>query len=77
LVADEGRRERAEQRRRSATLHRARLQPAELDLDPVRGAAAVSLVAALTRESWAQSGLPLPSYGRAETPVRFVPGRLT
>jgi hypothetical protein len=66
---------RAEARRKSAVLHRTRLRRRELELDPVAGAAAVALVAQLTRESWAEAGLPLPTYTRAEVPIRFVPRR--
>jgi hypothetical protein len=72
-AADRARR--AEARRKSASLHRTRLQRTEVDLDPVSGAAAVALVAQLTRESWSESGLPLPTYTRADIPIRFVPGR--
>jgi hypothetical protein len=41
----------------------------------VDGAAAISLVDALTRESWAASGQAWPNYRRSQIPVRFVPGR--
>jgi hypothetical protein len=72
-----GRRARAEARKRTATLRRTHLSATEPDLDPVFGEAAISLVDRLTRESWAESGRPLPGYSRREIPVRFVPGRLT
>lgn len=76
-VDESERRERAEARRRSAVLHRARLQRVERDLTPLDGERAVSLVATLTQESWAASGAPVPEYAREAIPVRFVPRRLT
>lgn len=69
------RRARAEARRRTAVLSRTRLQPVEADLAPLSGAEAVSLVHALTLESWSESGRELPRYTRRETPIRFVPRR--
>lgn len=42
------------------------------DPSPTFGAAAVSLVASLTRESRAEAGYAVPSYTRATMPVRFV-----
>lgn len=71
------RRARAEARRRTATIRRARLQRDEVDLDPVRGAEGLTLVTRLTRESWTLSGREYPRYSRATIPCRFVPGRLT
>ena len=58
-------------------LHRTQLAPLERDLDPLAGEAAVSLVAALSRESWSASGAAFPDYTRETVPVRFVAGRLT
>jgi hypothetical protein len=58
-------------------LNRTTVQRIEPDLSPVAGAAAISLVERLTRESWTAANLPFPSYLRAQTPVRFVPERLT
>ena len=55
-------------------LRKGRLSDPEQDPVPLDGPDAVSLVAALTRESWALAGLPMPEYTRAETPYRFVPG---
>lgn len=75
LMSAADRARRAEARRGSATLNRTTLQRTEIDLDPLSGAAAVALVAQLTRESWSESGLPLPTYTRADIPIRFVPGR--
>lgn len=54
-------------------LHRATLERHELDLQPVRGEEAISLVTVLTRESWSAAGLPVPDYSRESIPVRFVP----
>jgi hypothetical protein len=68
---------RAEARRRTTVLHRTTLRAIEEDLDSISGAAALSLVTVLTRESWSESGAPLPTYSRATIPVRFVAGRLT
>ena len=65
------RRERAEARRHRMTIRRAQWN--ELDPDVVRGAAAVSLAASLSRECWALAGLDFPAYSRAEIPIRFVP----
>jgi len=76
-MSSEDRRARAAARRRSAVLHRTRLEPTERDLDPIAGEAAVSLVAVLTRESWSETGAPVPEYSRAAIPIRFVAGRLT
>jgi len=69
------RRLRAEERRRRAVLHRARLGEVEPDLDPVCGPEAISLVALLTRACWSLSGRPWPRYARSEAPYRFVPGQ--
>ena len=76
MESDE-RRMRAEARRHTAVLHRTLLQAVELDLDPVDGERAVSLVTTLSRESWSASSTPLPEYSREQVPVRFVAGRLT
>jgi hypothetical protein len=56
------------------TLRKSDLRGSEDDLNPVRGAEAVSLVDRLTREAWSLSGRELPRYERQETPFRFVPG---
>jgi hypothetical protein len=55
------------------TLHKARLGEPEVDLDPVFGAEAISLVARLTRSSYSLAGHPTPTYTRATIPCRFVP----
>jgi hypothetical protein len=70
------RRQRALARRNSAVIRKGVLGPREHDVSPLRGAAAVSLVTQLTRESWAIAGKGLPQYTRNAIPVRFVPGRL-
>jgi len=35
----------------------------------------VALVATLSRDAWALTGVPLPSYTRATMPVRLIPLR--
>lgn len=71
------RRTRAQARRGRAVIRKTQLQRVEEDLGEVRGAEAISLVTALTREGWSLSGRREPEYSRAQTPYRFVPGRLT
>lgn len=73
MSPDELRRRRAEERGARMVLRRARVERDEVDLDPLSGEAALSLVERLTLESWSLAGLPLPEYTRAEIPVRFVP----
>lgn len=53
------------------TLREGRTQPDEVDLDPIGGGPAVSLVHRPTLESWSLSGLSQPHYTRATMPVRF------
>ncbi|HEX7603104.1 MAG TPA: hypothetical protein VF316_15915 [Polyangiaceae bacterium] len=72
-MSEAERRARAEVRRQTAVLHRARLAPVEGDFDPVTGADAVSLSCKLSLESWSATGQPLPTYTRAQIPIRFVP----
>ena len=76
-TGDEDRKARAEVRRRTATLHKTRLQDVEADPSPLRGAEAIALVDSLTLTSWSLARRPLPTYSRAHIPVRFVAGRLT
>ena len=76
-MEDRDRKFRAAQRRRTASLNRASLGTIEQDLSPLSGLAAVSLVQQLTRECWTLAGKETPEYSRAQTPVKFVPGRLT
>ena len=64
---------RAALRRGRSVLNRTKLGRAELDPALVSGAAAISLVHQLTRESWSVGGLAMPEYERHEIPVRFVP----
>jgi hypothetical protein len=66
---------RAEQRRRTAIVHRSRLGGIEPDPVPVSGAEAVSLVERLTRESWTAAGRDFPRYARGQIPVVFGPRR--
>lgn len=54
-------------------LRKTSLHADEVDLAPVGGPEAISLVHRLTRESWSLAGLAEPTYARSETPVRFVP----
>ena len=75
MDAETARRARAEARRRTAILRRGSLHGDEPDLSPVSGPMALTLVTRLTLESWALSGLPLPTHAREATPYRFVPGR--
>jgi hypothetical protein len=76
-MEDAKRRERAEARRSRMILHKIRLGDPEVDLSPISGAQAISLVASLTRESWSLAGHEYPTYSRREIPCRVVPGRLT
>lgn len=70
---EQERRERAEDRRRTAVLRKTRLDDEEAEFDPIRGAEAISLAWRLTRESWALAGKEIPAYGGAAIPWRFVP----
>lgn len=72
FMSDDERRARAEERRLRTVLRKGTLGDREHDFDPVFGSAALSLVTRLSEESWALSGLPLPSYSRQEIPCRFV-----
>lgn len=54
-------------------LRRTSLTEGEVDLDPIRGDAAVSLVWSLSRECWSLSGSPVADYTRDRIPIRFVP----
>jgi hypothetical protein len=76
-MSETDRRARAEVRRRTATLRKAQLSAVEHDADKIRGEAALSLVAALSREAWSAGRRPYPEYTRAEVPVRVVPYRST
>ena len=69
---DDARRQRAAARRLIVTLRRSALGD-DADSLPIRGAAAISLVAQLTRVAWSLSGRPFPRYARSETPYVFAP----
>ena len=73
VMGEAERKARAELRRGRALIRRTHLGDAS-DPSPVRGEDAVSLVAVLTRESWALAGLVTPDYARCDIPWRFVPG---
>ncbi len=64
---------RAASRRKTAILRKTTLSEAEAEFVPLCGPEAVSLVARLTRESYAEAGIEIPAYSRRETPYRFVP----
>lgn len=59
------------------TLRKTRLGEPEVDLSPVFGAEAVSLVYQLTRTSYSLTRHAQPAYTRASMPCRFVPRRAT
>lgn len=68
---------RAQMRREQMSLRKARLGDPAVDLAPVFGADAVSLVYRLTRTSYSLAGHSLPRYTREQIPCKFVPGRGT
>lgn len=53
-------------------LRKARLGETEVDLDPIHGAAAISLAVQLSHHAWSLTGRSLPSYSRSEIPIRWV-----
>jgi hypothetical protein len=57
------------------TLRKGRLGEPEVDLSPVSGAEAISLVYRLTRASYSIAGRPRPEYSRDRMPCKFVPRR--
>jgi hypothetical protein len=63
---------RAQARRERMNLRKARLGDVEVDLSPVFGAEAVSLVHRLTRMSYSLAGQALPASLRAQMPYRFI-----
>lgn len=69
---DTQRRARAEARRGRMILRKGKLSQGEVDLDPVWGEEAVSLVTELSETSWSFTGAPWPSYPRRQIPCRFV-----
>lgn len=64
---------RAAARAARMTLRKGHLGEPEVDLSPVAGAEAVSLVHRLTRSSYSLSGKTAPAYDRANIPFKFVP----
>jgi hypothetical protein len=64
---------RAKARTARMTLHKGRVGEPEIDLSPVFGAEAISLVYRLTRSSYSLAGQPAPTYTRSNIPCRFVP----
>ncbi len=68
---------RAARRRGTTILNRSSLGRAAYDPTPLSGLSAVSLVQQLTRECWDLAGREAPRYTRHETPILFVPNRLT
>ena len=69
---DRARQQRAEARRRLATVRKTTLGAADADLGDVRGEEGIALAARLTRAAWSLSGAPWPRYARSETPYVFV-----
>lgn len=74
-VEDEAREARAAARRSRVVLRKTQLGAPDVDLSPVRGAEAITLATKLTRQAWSLTGQAWPTYGRSETPFRFVPRR--
>jgi len=66
------RKQRADKRRRTVVLMKRTMETQDLDLNPLRGAEALSLVWPLTRESWSLGRHRLPNYDRATIPCCFV-----
>lgn len=64
---------RAKARTARMTLHKTTLGEPELDLSPVFGPEAISLVSQLTRASYSLARKPPPTYSRADIPCKFVP----
>ncbi|MBM4362391.1 MAG: hypothetical protein FJ104_06900 [Deltaproteobacteria bacterium] len=64
---------RAKARGERMTLRKGRLGEPEVDLTPVFGADAISLVTRLTRTSYSLSGRQAAGYARRAIPCRFVP----
>jgi hypothetical protein len=56
-------------------LRKARLGEPEVDLSPVFGSDAISLVHRLTRMSLSWVGQPWPTYTRKQIPCKFIPRR--
>ncbi len=58
-------------------LRKSRVGAPEVDLSPLFGADAISLVYRLTRTSYSLAAEPHPGYARQDIPCRFVPRRAT
>jgi len=71
-VEETNRKKRAELRRQQMTITHCRLEDSDIDPQPIFGAEAISLAAVISRQAWAFSGRPFPSYKRSEIPVRFI-----
>jgi len=54
-------------------IRKTHLGETDVDIDPIRGAAAISLAAQLSRYSWSLSGGAMPNYARSDIPIRCVP----
>jgi hypothetical protein len=59
------------------TLHKGRLGEPEVDLSPVFGAEAISLVHRLTLASYSLARQDRPTYTREQIPCKFVPRHRT
>ena len=55
------------------TIRKSHLGEPEVDLSPISGADAISLVYRLTRASYSLAGQPEPTYPREHIPCKFVP----
>lgn len=64
---------RAKARGERMTLRKARLGEPEVDLTPISGEDAISLVSRLTRTSYSLSGQQAATYTRRTIPCQFVP----
>jgi len=63
---------RAKARAERMTLRKGRVSDPEVDLNPIFGAEAISVVQQLTRTSYALARVAAPAYTRATIPCRFV-----
>lgn len=64
---------RAQIRRERMIIRKSRVGEPEVDLSPVFGAEAISLLGRLTRASYSLGEHPEPRYTRKQIPCRFVP----
>jgi len=72
IVSDLDRKQRAEERRLRMVITRCKLEDSDIDPNPTFGAEAISLAAMLSRQAWAFSRRPFPTYARDNIPVRFT-----